>query len=85
MDRHSSDSKKHSPQSVETSMYLEAYCHAVDLYFERDLQAWGRMLAFQERFVLEAWTHPMPAEGHARRIDLGQACGRRTPVTFEEI
>lgn len=49
-----------SDSEKSAGMYVEAYDEAVDVYFECDLHAWGKLMAFHERFLLRAWEKPMP-------------------------
>ena len=58
MDRRRSDSKQRTSEGM--SPYVEAHDEAVDFYAKRDLHAWGKLLAFHERFVLRAWKDPLP-------------------------
>jgi hypothetical protein len=67
MDQHRSDSKKQQRTSEGTNPYAEAYDEAVDVHAKRDLHAWEKLLAFHERFVLQAWKDPLPAR--TDRID----------------
>lgn len=70
MDPFRSDSKTHLFRFAGTNSYVDAYDEAVDLYFERDLQAWGKLLAFRERFLVRAWEKPLP--DRLGRIDGGR-------------
>ena len=59
MDRLPPDRKKRQLRFAEPSLYVEAYDEAVDLYLERDYQAWGELLTFHKRFLSRAWEKPL--------------------------
>lgn len=67
MDRFPFDKKKRLPRFIEESPYVEAYDEAVDLYLERDFQAWRELRTFRERVLSRAWEKPLP--DRAGRID----------------
>jgi hypothetical protein len=73
MDRFPPDSEKRLPRVAEASPYVEAYDEAVDLYLERDLQAWGKLLTLHERVLPQAWEKSLP--DWTGRID-----GQRQPA-----
>lgn len=55
MDRFPPDREKRLPRVTQASPYVEAYDEAVDLYLERDLQAWGKLLTLHERLLPQVW------------------------------
>ena len=75
MSRRASDHKKQPLPSSWTLPHLEAYDKAENLHRGRDQQAWGKLSAFRERFVLLPWDNP-PAE---RIEDIASGHGRQFP------
>jgi hypothetical protein len=75
MSRRASDHKKQPLPSSWTLPHLEANGEAENLRLGRDQQAWGKLSAFHERFVLMPWDNP-PAES-IEDIDSGR--GGRFP------
>lgn len=62
MDVRTSNLKGQMLPSKAGCQYLEAYDEAVNVYFKRDLQAWGKLKAFHERFLVRAWEVAQPDE-----------------------
>jgi hypothetical protein len=62
MDQRRCDSKKQQRTSEGKSPYVEASAEAANFFAKGDLQAWGKLSAFHERFVPEAWKHPLADE-----------------------
>lgn len=67
MDRRQSGSKRQLLLSAEARPYVDAHDEAADFHFKRDQQAWGKLLALRERFVLRAWESPIPDRIDDRR------------------
>jgi hypothetical protein len=75
MSRRASDDKKQPLPSSWSLPHPEAYDEAENLHLRRDQQAWGKLSAFHERFVLLPWDNP-PAE---RIEDIDSGRGRQFP------
>jgi hypothetical protein len=75
MSRRAFDDKKKPLPSSWTLSHLGACDEAENLHLGRDQQAWGKLSAFHERFVLLPWENP-PAES-IEDIDSGRR--RRFP------
>ena len=75
MTRRASDRKEQPRASSGTHPRVEAYDEAENLHLGRDQQAWGKLSAFHERFVLMPWNNPL-AE---RSEDIDSGRGRQFP------
>jgi len=75
MSRRASDHKGQPLPSSRTVPHLEGYDETENLHLGRDQQAWGKLSAFHERFVLLPWDNPL-AEGIE---DTNSGRGRQLP------
>jgi hypothetical protein len=58
MSRRASDRKKQPLPSSCALAHIEAHNEAENLHLGCDQQAWGKLSAFHERFVLLPWDNP---------------------------
>jgi hypothetical protein len=54
-----SDCVRRSVQVAVMGSYVEAYDEAVEVFLQRDLTAWRRLLVFRQSFLAEAWEKPL--------------------------
>jgi hypothetical protein len=75
MNRRAPDHKKQPLPSASRLPHLEAHDEAENFDLGHDRQAWGKLAAFHERFVLLPWDNP----ASERDEDIDNGHGRQFP------